>query len=126
MDRDALSGERSEPHTGCSIEISHECCRYVGRVLKCVGGIMGFTYALASSPGPFTRALLASTWKKGLVSSVRAHAAKFHFHGIMYSSVYYLYISGVNYVMNIGWSNLWAHIVTTASSIAIVSGRYFS
>ena len=63
---------------------------------------------VASSPGPFTRALHASTWKKGLVSSVCAHAAKFHFHGILYSSVYFLYISGVYYVMNIGWSNLWS------------------
>ena len=46
----------------------------------------------------------ASTWKKGLVSSICAHVILFHFPGILYSSVYFLYISGVYYVMNIGWS----------------------
>ena len=82
---------------------------------------------LASSPGPFTRALRASTWKKGLVSSVSvcAHATKFHFHGILYSSVYFLYISGVYYVMNIGWSN-WASEAspTQGCSIEILRDIY--
>ena len=64
-------------------------------------------------PGPFTRALRASTWKiKGLVSSVCAHAELYHFHGILYSSVYFLYISGVYYVMNIVCSQSMVSIIT--------------
>ena len=43
-----------------------------------------------------------------------------HFHGILYSSVYFLYISGVEYVMNIGWSQSMVSIATMPSSIAIV------
>ena len=65
-------------------------------------------------------ALRASTWKKGLVSSICVHAELFHFHGILYSSVSFLYISGVFYVMNIGWSQSMVSIITMVSSIAFV------
>ena len=51
-------------------------------------------------PRPF----YARTARFHLVYSVCVHAEFFHFHGIFYSSVYFLYISGVYYVMNIGWS----------------------
>ena len=46
---------------------------------------------LPNDPWPFTRAVRASTWKKGLVLCM--HAELYHFHGILYSSVYFLYIS---------------------------------
>ena len=61
----------------------------------------------------------ASTWEKGLVSSVCTHAELFHVYGTLYSSVYFLYISWVFYVMNIAF--LMSSIYGVTMVVSIVS-----